>query len=85
MSQAGFDHVETGALHVIYDVDSPAAATQWLRDVAPPIAGLVDGRSPELQRRVWDRVTKTWSTFLAADGRVRLVNEALWVAAQNPG
>jgi enediyne biosynthesis protein CalE5 len=84
VSEAGFEHVETGALHVIYELDSPAAATRWLRDVAPPIAGLVDGRPPDLQRHVWQRVTEAWSPYLTADGRVRLDNEALWVTAQNP-
>ena len=62
-----------------------AAATQWLRDVAPPIAGLVEGHSSELQQRVWDRVTTAgWSSYVTSEGRVRLENEALWVAAQNP-
>jgi SAM-dependent methyltransferase len=84
VSEAGFEHVATGALHVIYELDSPAAATQWLRDVAPPIAGLVDGRSADVQRRVWQRVTEAWSPYLTADGRVRLDNEALWITAQNP-
>jgi len=85
VSEAGFEHVETGALQVVYDLESPAAATQWLRDVAPPIAGLLDGRSPELQRRVWDLVTEAWSPYIGGDGRVRLENEALWVTARNPG
>jgi SAM-dependent methyltransferase len=85
VSEAGFDHVETGAIEVVYELDSPAAATQWLREVAPPIAGLVDGRSPDLQQRVWDRVTEAWSPYVAGNGQVRLENEALWVAARNPG
>jgi SAM-dependent methyltransferase len=85
VSEAGFEDVVTGALQVVYELESPAAATRWLRDVAPPIAGLVEGRSPELQRRVWDRVTEAWSPYVAADGRVRLDNEALWVTARNPG
>jgi SAM-dependent methyltransferase len=84
VAEAGFEHVETGALQVIYELDSPAAATQWLRDVAPPIAGLVDGRSPELQRRVWDKVTHAWSPYLTADGHIRLENQTLWVTAHNP-
>jgi SAM-dependent methyltransferase len=84
-SAAGFQEVETGALQVVYELESPAAATQWLRDVAPPIAGLVQGRSPELQQRVWGRVTEAWSPYVTAGGRVRLDNEALWVTARNPG
>lgn len=84
VSEAGFEDVGTGALQVVYELESPAAATRWLRDVAPPIAGLVAGRSPEAQKRVWDRVTEAWSPYVTADGRVRLDNEALWVTARNP-
>jgi enediyne biosynthesis protein CalE5 len=84
VSEAGFQDVETGAVQVVYELESPAAATRWLRDVAPPIAGLGEGRSTELQQRVWDQATQAWSPYLTADGRVRLDNEALWVTARNP-
>jgi enediyne biosynthesis protein CalE5 len=83
-AEAGFEHVETGTVEVVYELDSPAAATRWLRDVAPPIAGLVNGRSPDLQQRVWDQVTEAWTPYTGRNGQVRLENEALWVTAQNP-
>jgi SAM-dependent methyltransferase len=76
---AGFTDVETGTVTAVYQPNSPELATRWLRDVAPPISALVDGRPPEVQERVWAKVTQAWAPFTTADGRVRLENQAVWV------
>jgi len=76
---AGFTDVETGTLTAIYQTDSAELATRWLRDVAPPITSLVDGRPPEVQEHVWAKVTQAWAPYTTADGRVRLENQAVWV------
>jgi hypothetical protein len=71
--------VRTGSVTAVYEFESPARCTQWLRDVAPPITALVDGQPVDVQRRVWDRATEAWAPFTAADGRVRLECQAIWV------
>ena len=76
---AGFTDVQTGTVTAIYQTDSPELATRWLRAVAPPISSLVDGRPPEVQERVWAKVTQAWAPYTTADGRVRLENQAVWV------
>jgi SAM-dependent methyltransferase len=76
---AGFTDVATGTVTAIYQTGSPELATRWLRDVAPPISSLVDGRPPEVQERVWAKVTQAWAPYTTADGRVRLENQAVWV------
>jgi SAM-dependent methyltransferase len=76
---AGFTEVETGTVTAIYQPDSAELATRWLRDVAPPISALVDAQPPEIQERVWAKVTEAWAPFTIADGRVRLENQAVWV------
>jgi enediyne biosynthesis protein CalE5 len=76
---AGFTDVATGTVTAIYQTGSPELATRWLRDVAPPISSLVDGRPPEVQERVWAKVTRGWAPYTTADGRVRLENQAVWV------
>jgi SAM-dependent methyltransferase len=76
---AGFTDVATGTVTAIYQTGSPELATRWLRDVAPPISSLVDGRPPEVQERVWAKVTQAWAPYTTADGRVRLENHAVWV------
>ena len=77
---AGFTDVETGTVTAIYQTGSPELATHWLRDVAPPISSLVDTQPPEVQQRVWAKVTQAWAPYTTADGRVRLENQAVWVA-----
>jgi SAM-dependent methyltransferase len=79
----GFTDVETGTVTAIYQTDSPELATRWLRDVAPPITSMVDAQPPEVQQRVWAKVTQAWAPFTTADGRVRLENQAVWVTAKN--
>jgi enediyne biosynthesis protein CalE5 len=76
---AGFTDVETGTVTAIYQTDSAELATRWLRDVAPPITALVDAQSPEVQERVWAKVTQAWASYTTGGGRVRLENQAVWV------
>jgi SAM-dependent methyltransferase len=76
---AGFTDVATGTVTAVYQLGSPELATRWLREVAPPITALVDPQPPEVQERVWAKVTEAWAPFTIADGRVRLENQALWV------
>jgi ubiquinone/menaquinone biosynthesis C-methylase UbiE len=75
---AGFRDVATGTLQVVFATDSPEQFTEFIRDVAP-IAALVDGQPPEVQARVWRKVTEAWASFRDAAGRVRTENEAIWV------
>jgi ubiquinone/menaquinone biosynthesis C-methylase UbiE len=76
---AGFTGVETGTVTAIYETPSAEACTWWLRDVAPPITALVEAQPPEVQERVWAKVTEAWTPYTTADGRVRLENQAVWV------
>jgi hypothetical protein len=76
---AGFQDVRTGTVTVTWRFALPELATRWLREVAPPISGLLDGQSPGVQQRVWAKVTAAWAPFATADARVRLDNQAIWV------
>jgi SAM-dependent methyltransferase len=79
VEEAGFTDVAAGAITAVYRTDSPELATRWLREVAPPISALVDAQPPEVQERVWAKVTQAWASFTTAGGRVRLENQAVWV------
>jgi SAM-dependent methyltransferase len=80
LEAAGFTNVETGTLAAIYQLGSPERATRWLRDVAPPISALVDTQPPDVQERLWAKVTQAWAPYTTADGHVRLENQAVWVS-----
>jgi SAM-dependent methyltransferase len=79
VERAGFTDVATGTVTAVYRTGSPELATRWLRAVAPPIASLVDTQPPEVQERVWAKVTEAWAPHTTADGGVRLENQAVWV------
>jgi ubiquinone/menaquinone biosynthesis C-methylase UbiE len=81
VADSGFRKVKTGTVTAIYETASSEDFTQWAQDVAPPIANLLKGRSPEVQEQVWRKVTEAWAPLTTADGRVRTENQAIWVAA----
>jgi SAM-dependent methyltransferase len=81
VADAGFSDIETGTVTAIYETASAEDLTQWIRDVAPPIARLTDGQPPEVASRVWRQVTAGWTPLLTSKGRVRTSNQAIWVAA----
>ena len=66
---------------MIYETASAEDFTQWIRDVAPPIAKLTNGQPTEVADRVWREVTAAWTPLLTAEGGVRTSNQAIWVAA----
>jgi SAM-dependent methyltransferase len=76
---AGFRDVATGTLRVVFATETPEQFTAFIRDVAPTVTALVEGQPPEVQERVWRKVTGAWAPFQDAAGRVRTENEALWV------
>ncbi len=83
---AGFADVELDSATVVFEFASPAEATRFLRDCAPPVTALVESEPSDVQERVWQRVTdEAWEPYLDADGRVRLTNLAHLVTATNPG
>ena len=63
--EAKFDDVEAGNVTAVYELPSPEACTQWLKDVAPPITELVAEKSAEVQDAVWARVTGRGPPFRA--------------------
>lgn len=81
VADAGFRDVETGTVTAVYETQSPADFTHWAKDVAPPIANLLNGQPPETQEQVWQKVTDAWAPLTTPDGRVRTENQAIWVAA----
>jgi ubiquinone/menaquinone biosynthesis C-methylase UbiE len=79
---SGFIDVASGTAVAVYEAPSPEACTQWLRDVAPPIADLIADQPSKVQQDVWERVTEAWTAFQGDDGAVRLPCTAVWVSGR---
>lgn len=78
---AGFRDVETETLTVVLETDTPEQFTEFVWGMAPAmLTDLVNAQPPEVQQRVWDKVTEAYATFQDADGRVRTENQAILVS-----
>lgn len=79
VTEAGFSGVQTGTVPIIFETDSAEQYAAFIRDVAPQLTTLLVDRPPEVQDRVWGKITDAYRAFRGADGRVRTENEANWV------
>lgn len=77
---AGFRDVETGTISVIFETETPAEFTEFMRDVAPQFSALLKDHAPDVRERTWRKVTEAYGQFADATGRTHTVNEAVWVA-----
>jgi enediyne biosynthesis protein CalE5 len=76
---AGFQDVETGIIRVVFTTDTPQQYTEFIQDVAPTITKVVNDQPPDVQERVWSKVTEVWTEFQDANGQVHTENRAIWV------
>jgi SAM-dependent methyltransferase len=77
---AGFRDVETGTVSVVFETETPAQFTEFIRDVAPPFTALVKDQPADVQARIWDKATQAYARLADSSGRVHTMNEAIWVA-----
>jgi len=77
---SGFRDVETGTVQVIFETETPAQFTEFIRDVAPPFSVLLKDQTAQARERIWAKVTEAYARFADSTGRVRTTNEAIWVA-----
>ncbi len=82
VAEAGLREVETGVITVIFETQSAAQFTEFIRDVAPSFSVLLKDRTPDARERIWTKVTEAYAQFAQASGRVRTANEAIWVAGK---
>jgi enediyne biosynthesis protein CalE5 len=78
-AEAGFREVETGTLSVVFETDTPEEYSEFIRDVAPQLTTLLNGRSAAVKERVLGKVVEAYRQFLNQEGRVSTDNQALWV------
>jgi hypothetical protein len=80
VGEAGYHDVETGTVPVIFETETAAQFTEFIRDVAPPFSVLLKDQTLDARGRIWRKVTEAYERFVDMSGRVRTTNEAIWVA-----
>lgn len=80
---AGFKNVTIERLQVPFEFESPAAFTQFRREVSAPLRALLDRQTAELREKIIAAITDAARPFVDAGGKVRTVNETILFAASN--
>lgn len=76
----GFSNVAVERAEVIYEFDSPARFTAYIRAISAPIRAMIEQHAGDAQEEAWDAITR--AAAQAGDGRapLRLSNEVLFAS-----
>jgi hypothetical protein len=78
----GFSDVETEALEVTFEWESPEAFTTFVKEIAPPIRAIIDPHPEEVQEETWQAITDVIRQQAADDGTLKLTNLVLLAAGR---
>jgi SAM-dependent methyltransferase len=77
----GFSEVQAEEMDVTLEFASAEEFTICMREIAPPITGMMAGHPEDAQRETWDAITEAVRDY-AGDGEVRLTNLVLLAAGR---
>lgn len=78
----GFSNVEVTEANVVLEMDSPEEFTTFVREIAPPVSALINGRPAEEQADGWAAITEAIGAFADDSGRIRLENQSFLAAGE---
>jgi len=73
----GFSRVAVEASEVIYEFDSPADFTAYVRAIAAPLRAMIEQHAGEAQEEAWEAITEAAAELGGGSGPLRLPNEVL--------
>jgi SAM-dependent methyltransferase len=82
LEQAGYKEIAVERLSVTFEMDSPAAFTQFREDVSAPFRALLARQTAEMRQRILTAVTEAAGAYAGSDGKVRTTNETILFAAR---
>jgi enediyne biosynthesis protein CalE5 len=77
----GFSDVEVEQADITFEWESPEEFTTFIKEIAPPISGMINPHPPEVQEETWQAITDAVRDA-AGDGPVRLSNVVLMAAGR---
>jgi hypothetical protein len=81
LTGGGFSEVEVEESSVTIEAESPEQYAQVIRDTAPPITKLLGPHPPEVQAEAWTAVTEAARQHVGGDGRLRISDNMVLLAA----
>jgi ubiquinone/menaquinone biosynthesis C-methylase UbiE len=73
----GFSDLNVERSEVVFEFDSPAHFTSYVRAIAAPIRAMIEQHAGGAQEEAWDAITQAASEFNGGDGPVSLSNVVL--------
>ena len=73
----GFSDVDVEETEVTFEWESPEEFTTFIREIAPPISGMIAPHPPEVQDETWAAITAAIRDVAGGEGPVRLTNLVL--------
>jgi hypothetical protein len=73
----GFNDVEVEQTEVTFEWASPEDFTTFIKEIAPPISGMISPHPPEVQEETWQAITDATRDAAGGDGPVRFENVVL--------
>jgi len=73
----GFSDVAVEQAEVVFEFDSPAHFTAYVRAIAAPIRAMIDQHAGEAQEEAWDAITEAAAAVGGGSGPLRLANVVL--------
>ena len=80
-AEAGFTDMMAEPISVEWEVASSEEYVTFLKEMVAPLAAMLGSEPPQRQREIWRAVEDAVSAFVAADGTIRMPNEAILATA----
>ncbi len=77
----GFAEVEVERDEVVFEFDSPAHFTAYVRAISAPIRSMIEQHAGEAQEEAWDAITQAAADLGGGSGPLRLANTVLLASA----
>lgn len=77
LSGGGFSDVAVERSEVVFEFDSPAHFTSYVRAIAAPIRAMIERRAGDDQEAAWDAITRAAADRYGGDGPLSLSNTVL--------
>ncbi len=82
LSAAGFRRVCIERVDVELELPSSEQYIRYIKDVAAPVAALMDGQTEERRSHIWRRIKEAVERYAREDGSISMVNEAICIGGR---
>ncbi len=82
LSGAGFRRVCIERVDVELELPSSEQYIRYIKDVAAPVAALMDGQTEERRSHIWRRIKDAVERYAREDGSISMVNEAICIGGR---